>query len=182
MSRVASVFAPTALTSASDRDDPAVAILAKRTEELGTVHDQLDDLRCRLARDRADDREQGLDAETVAAIEDGEAHGHPCLVAASRAASAPSYCRVAWPIAPQTTISKTLSSLRPDASAAATSASVTLWARLVTLSISDLSGSASPALSNAARRSACDALPLPSRIRVTNALRAWLMSDMRSPA
>src|SRR5258707_7647502 len=103
------------LTGVGDRAATAVAILAKRTEELGTVHDQLDDLGCRLARDRADDREQGLDAETVAAIEDGEAHGHPCLVAASRAASAPSYCRVAWPIAPQTTISKTLSSLRPDA-------------------------------------------------------------------
>src|SRR5215813_12555491 len=40
------------------------------------------------------------------------------------------------------------------------------------------SGSASPVWSNAARRWPRDALPSPSRIRVTNALRAFVISDM----
>src|SRR5262245_53571908 len=44
-----------------------------------------------------------------------------------------------------------------------------------------VSGSASPALSNAALRWVCDALPSPSRIRATNALRACVISDMLIP-
>src|SRR5262245_46862266 len=57
------------------------------------------------------------------------------------------------------------------------SASVTWHACLATLPISVFSGSASPALSNAARRWARDASPSPSRIRATNALRAAVMFD-----
>jgi hypothetical protein len=53
-----------------------------------------------------------------------------------------------------------------------------LVACFVSLSITVLSGSASPALSNAARRWVCDAVPSPSSIRATSALRACLMSDM----
>jgi hypothetical protein len=49
---------------------------------------------------------------------------------------------------------------------------------LVTLSISVFNGSANPVWSNAARRWARDAVPSPSRIRVTNALRAFLIFDM----
>src|SRR6516225_4455814 len=48
----------------------------------------------------------------------------------------------------------------------------------MTLSISVFSGSANPVWSNAARRWARDAVPSPSRIRVTNALRAFVTSDM----
>src|SRR5262249_12451037 len=59
--------------------------------------------------------------------------------------------------------------------------SVTLYAYLATLSISVRSGSATSALSKAARRWACDALPSPSRIRATNALRACVISDMPIP-
>src|SRR5262249_6159982 len=44
--------------------------------------------------------------------------------------------------------------------------------------MSVLSGSVRPALSNAARRWACEALPSPSRIRATSALRAWLIATM----
>src|SRR6516164_7334343 len=92
---------------------------------VGAVLDQLDDVEHRLARHRANEREQGPRAETVAAIEDRKTHSHPSSVAASRAPSALSYCRLAWPIAAHTTSSKIWSSLRPDALAAAMSSSVT---------------------------------------------------------
>src|SRR5262249_39784788 len=124
--------------------------LHRRAIEIGAVHDQLDGVRYRLARDRANEREQDLDAEPVPAVEDRKAHAHSFSVAALRAASALSYCRVAWPTAAHTTISKPWSSLRPDALAAATSWSVTRWACLATLSTSVRSGAASPAFSNAA--------------------------------
>src|SRR5262249_30724629 len=117
----------------------------------------------------------------MAAIEDREAHAHSFSVAALSAASAVSYCRLAWPTAAHTTISKIWSSLRPDSLAAAMSSSVTRWACLATLSMSMVSGSASPALSNAARRWACDALPSPSRIRASSAWRAFVISDMPIP-
>src|SRR5262249_32856150 len=77
-----------------------------------------------------------------------------------------------------TTISKIWSSLRPDLRAAAKSSSVTLYACSATFSTSVLTGSASPALSNAARRRAWDASPSPSRTRATSALRACLISDI----
>ena len=74
-------------------------------------------------------REQDLCTETVAAIEDCETHAS-VLLRRLRAASAVSYCRVAWPTVAHTTISKIWSSLRPHALAAAISSSVILWAVL----------------------------------------------------
>src|SRR5262245_12546960 len=59
------------------------------------------------------------------------------------------------------------------------SSSVTVWARVATLSMRVFSGSASPALSNAARRWACDARPSPSRIRATSTVRRWVISVTR---
>src|SRR5262249_28346629 len=144
--------------------------------EVGAVPDQLNDVQHRLARDCVNKREQRFRAESVTTIENREAHSHPFPVAASRAASAAWYCRVAWPIAAPTTSSKIWSSLTPDARAAAMSSSVTLQACLATFWIKVLSGSASPALLNAVRRWACDALPSPSRIRATNAFRARVIS------
>src|SRR5262249_20499633 len=101
-------------------------LLHRRAEKIGAVPDQLDDLGHGVARDGANEHEQDLRSETVAAIEDREAHAHSVLVASSRAATAVAYCRVAWPIAPHPTISKISSSLRPDALAAVISSSVTL--------------------------------------------------------
>src|SRR5262249_25856815 len=150
--------------------------LHRRAVEIGAVHDQLDGVRYWLARDRANEREQDLDAEPMPAVEDRKAHAHSFLVAALTGAGAVSYCRVAWPTAAHTTISKTWSSLRPDALATATSWSVTRLACLATLSTSVLSGSVSPAFSNAARRQTCGAMPCPSRMCPTNALRARVIA------
>src|SRR5580704_3025123 len=100
--------------------------LHRPTIEVGAVLDQLDDVEHRLARDRPNEREKGLRTETVAAIEYSEAHAQSFPVTASRAASAASYCRVAWPIAAHTTISNIWSSVRPVARTAATSSSVTV--------------------------------------------------------
>src|SRR5580700_3310249 len=86
-------------------------LLHVRAVKIGPIQDQLDGVHDRLARYRADEREQGLRAETVAVIEDREAHTYS--FAASRAASAASFCRAAWPIAAQTTISKIWSWVRP---------------------------------------------------------------------
>src|SRR5262249_26681982 len=149
--------------------------------EIGAVLDELDDIEHRLSRDCVNEREQGLRAQAVAAIQDREAHAQFLLVAASRLASACSYCRVAWPIAAHTTISKIWSSLRPEVRAAAKSSSVTLYACIATFWISVFTGSASPALSNAARRWARDDSPRPSRIRATSALCARLISDIWFP-
>ncbi len=149
--------------------------------EVSSVLDQLDDVEHRLARDRSNEREKRLRTETVAAIEDCEA---ACsllpVVAASRAASAVSYCRVACPIAAHTTISKIWSSLRPDPLAAAISSSVTLQACLATLSTSTPTGLVSPLLLNAAARSEGEALPSPSRIRLTSDFRLCPISDIKS--
>src|SRR5262245_5466217 len=68
--------------------------LHRRAVEIGAVHHQLDGVRYRLARDRANEREQRLRSETVAPIEDREAHDHSFSVAASGAAGAVLYGRV----------------------------------------------------------------------------------------
>src|SRR5215472_2436202 len=101
--------------------------------EIRAVLDQLDDIEHRLARDRSNEGEKDLRTEAMAAIEDLQPHAHS-FPAASRAVSPASYCRVACPTAPHTTISKIWSSLRPDFRAAAMSSSVTLEACLATLS------------------------------------------------
>src|ERR1700722_9170346 len=75
-------------------------------------------------------------------------------------------------MAAHTTISKTWSSLMPDVLAAAKSSSVTLYACLATVSTSAPTGSGRPLLLNADRRSEGDALPAPSRTRLSNAFRA----------
>jgi len=94
--------------------------------EIGPVLDQLEDVEHRLARGGSNEREKCLRAETVAAIEDSKPHAHSFPVAASSAASAASYWRVACPTAAHTTISKIWSSLTPDTLAALMSSSVTL--------------------------------------------------------
>src|SRR5882757_4807178 len=96
-------------------------LLHVRSEEAGTVADQFDHFGCRLARHQANEREQRLGAEAVPLVQDRKTHAHPLLVAVSRAARAESYCRVDWPTAAHTTISKIWSSVRPDAFAMATS-------------------------------------------------------------
>src|SRR5215831_4958201 len=102
--------------------------------EVSPVLDQLDDVEHRPARRRSNEGEKCLHAETVPVIEDRKPHTHCFPVASLRAANAISYCRVAWPTAAHTTISKTWSSLNPDAFAAAMSSSVTPYACFATLS------------------------------------------------
>src|SRR3569833_2819389 len=74
--------------------------------ELSAISDHFDDIEYRLSRDRANDRKQDLRPQAVATIENCESHPHSFSPAASRAARAVLYCRVAWPIAADTTISK----------------------------------------------------------------------------
>src|SRR5215469_11801294 len=62
--------------------------------EVAAVLDQFDDVEQGLARDRANDRKHGLRAETVTVIKNSQTHPYSFSVAASRAASAVSYCRV----------------------------------------------------------------------------------------
>src|SRR5262249_54798058 len=102
----------------------------------------------------------------------------PPPIAASRAASAVSYCRVDWPIAAQTTTSKIWSSLKPASRTAAMSSSVTLYACLATLSTNLPTGPVIPASSKAARRMVDDASPPPCRTRDTRIFRACVMFDI----
>jgi len=57
-------------------------------------------------RERSDGCEKRLRSEAVAFIDNSHTHAHCSSVAASRAAQAASYCRVAWPTAAQTAIFK----------------------------------------------------------------------------
>src|SRR5215472_5396959 len=149
-------------------------LLRPRAIEIGPVEDQLGGVRYRLPGEQLDDREQQLGAGAVAAVENVKAH-YPFsspATASARAARPASYSRADCPTAAHITSSKSSSSLKPAARAAAKSASVTCVGRVASLPSSPSSGRERPTLLNAQARSSGDALPSPFRMRSSRARKA----------
>src|SRR5262245_22886124 len=139
--------------------------------EIGPVEDQLGGVRYRVPGNQPDDREQHLGTWAVAAVENLKAH-YPSsspATASARAARPASYSRADCPTAAHITSSKSSSSLKPAARAAAKSASVTRVGLAATLPSSPASGGERPALLNAPARCPGHALPSPFRMRSRSA-------------
>src|SRR5215831_1141907 len=135
--------------------------------DIGLVEDQPGRVRYRVPGEQPDEREQQCGTRAVAAIENVKAH-YPSSWSAAALASAArpaSYSRADCPTAAHITSSKSSSSLKPAARAAAKSASVTCVGLVATLPSSPSSGGERPALPNARARCSGDALPSPFRMR-----------------
>src|SRR5580704_1880915 len=150
---------------------PMGELLRPGAVEAGPVEDQLGGVWYWVPGEHPDEREQRLGPGAVTAVEDVKSHypASPLTVATARAASPASYSRADWPTAADITSSKSWSSLKPDALAAAKSASVTCVGLVATLSIRACKGGGTSALPKARARCSGDALPSPFRTRSTRA-------------
>src|SRR5215831_11010106 len=137
--------------------------------EIGPVEDQLGGVRYRVPGEQPDEREQQLGTGAVAAVENLKAHYPSSSPASARAARPASYSRADCPTAAHITSSKSSSSLKPAARAAAISASVTCVGLVATLPSSPPRCEERPALLNARARCSGDALPSPFRMRFSRA-------------
>src|SRR5262249_36960094 len=152
--------------------------------EIGPVEDQLGGVRYRVPGEQPDEREQQLGTGAVAAVENVKAH-YPSsspATASARAARPASYSRADSPTAAHITSSKSSSSLKPAARAAAKSASVTRAGLVATLPSSPSSGGDRPAVLNRRARCSRHAPPPPVRMRSCRAREAApLFSSATTP-